>query len=146
MRNPHGPSTRAVPTGNRVRCVSGLPPYLRLVPDAGVAVALLTNGGRATALAAELVGRVLSELTPVTLPALPEPPADPPRIDAAAYAKRVEASGPSAFVEAIVYRQDEVPPGVLRGVRRTKGGAAIVGELPLAPTKGFAAPILRSVG
>jgi hypothetical protein len=67
-------------------------------------------------------------------------------IDAADYAKRVEASGPLAFVEAIVYRQDEVPPGVLRGVRRTKGGAAIVGELPLAPTKGFAAPILGSVG
>ena len=37
-------------------------------------------------------------------------------IDAAAYAKRVEASGPLAFVEAIVYRQDEVPHGVLSGV------------------------------
>jgi cell division protein FtsI/penicillin-binding protein 2 len=67
-------------------------------------------------------------------------------IDPAAYAERVEASGPLAFVEAIVYRQDEVPPGVLGGVRRTKGGAAIVGELPLAPTKDFAAPILGSVG
>ena len=31
-------------------------------------------------------------------------------VDAAAYAKRVEASGPLAFVEAIVFRQDEVPP------------------------------------
>ena len=67
-------------------------------------------------------------------------------IDAAAYAKRVEASGPLAFVEAIVYRQDEVPSGVLSGVRRIKGGAAIAAELPLAPTKGFAAPILGSVG
>ena len=67
-------------------------------------------------------------------------------IDAAAYAKRVEASGPLAFVEAIVYRQDEVPRGVLSGVRRIKGGAAIAAELPLAPTKGFAAPILGSVG
>jgi hypothetical protein len=67
-------------------------------------------------------------------------------LDPAEYAKRVEASGPLAFVEAIVYRQDEVPPGVLHGVRRIKGGAAIVGELPLGPTKGFAAPILGSVG
>ena len=67
-------------------------------------------------------------------------------IDAAAYAKRVEASGPLAFVEAIVYRQDEVPGGVLSGVRRIKGGAVIAAELPLAPTKGFAAPILGSVG
>jgi cell division protein FtsI/penicillin-binding protein 2 len=35
---------------------------------------------------------------------------------------------------------------VLTGVRRVKGGAVIAGELPLAPTKGFAAPILGSVG
>ena len=67
-------------------------------------------------------------------------------IDAAAYAKQVTAAGPLAFVEAIVYRQDEVPRGVLTGVRRVKGGAVIAGELPLAPTKGFAAPILGSVG
>jgi cell division protein FtsI/penicillin-binding protein 2 len=67
-------------------------------------------------------------------------------IDVASYAKRVEASGPLAFVEAIVYRQDEVPRGVLRGVRRIKGGAAIAGELPLGPTKGFATPILGTVG
>ena len=67
-------------------------------------------------------------------------------VDVAAYAKRVEASGPLAFVEAIVYRQDEVPRGVLSGVRQIKGGAVLAGELPLAPTKGFAAPILGSVG
>ncbi|MEO6509777.1 MAG: penicillin-binding transpeptidase domain-containing protein [Nocardioides sp.] len=67
-------------------------------------------------------------------------------IDPAAYAKRVQASGPLAFVEAIVFRQDEVPPGVLHGMRGIKGGAVIAGEIPLAPTKGFAAPILGSVG
>jgi cell division protein FtsI/penicillin-binding protein 2 len=67
-------------------------------------------------------------------------------IDVAAYAKRVEASGPLAFVEAIVYRQDEVPRGVLSGVRHIKGGAVLAGELPLAPTKGFASQILGSVG
>jgi CubicO group peptidase (beta-lactamase class C family) len=59
--------------------------YLRIVPEAGVAVALLTNGGRAAALYDDLVGHVLSELTAVTLPPLPEPPADPPRVDATAY-------------------------------------------------------------
>ncbi len=67
-------------------------------------------------------------------------------IDVASYAKRVEGSGPQAFIEAIVYRQDEVPRGVLAGVRRIKGGAAIAAEQPLAPTRGFAAPILGSVG
>ena len=35
---------------------------------------------------------------------------------------------------------------MLSGVRQVKGGAVIAGELPLAPTKGFAAPILGSVG
>jgi cell division protein FtsI/penicillin-binding protein 2 len=67
-------------------------------------------------------------------------------IDVATYAKRVKASGPLAFVEAIVYRQDEVPRGVLHAMRGIKGGAVIAAELPLAPTKGFAAPILGSVG
>src|SRR6202008_1643300 len=61
-------------------------------------------------------------------------------------AKLVAASGPLAFVEAIVFRQDEVPRGVLHGVRGIKGGAVIAGTRPLAPTKGFAAPILGSVG
>jgi CubicO group peptidase (beta-lactamase class C family) len=59
--------------------------YLRLVPDAGVAVALLTNGGNAAALYADLAGHVLGELTRVRLPPLPQPPADPPRVDATAY-------------------------------------------------------------
>jgi CubicO group peptidase (beta-lactamase class C family) len=59
--------------------------YLRLVPDAGVAVALLTNGGDAAALHDHLVGHVLGELTDVRLPTPPTPPADPPRIDAAPY-------------------------------------------------------------
>ena len=67
-------------------------------------------------------------------------------VDPASYAKQVTAAGPLAFVEAIVYRQDEVPRGVLSGVRKFKGGAVIAGELPLAPTKGFSAPILGSVG
>ncbi len=67
-------------------------------------------------------------------------------IDVASYAARVKASGPLAFVEAIVFRQDEVPRGVLGSMRRIKGGAVIAGEIPLAPTKGFAAPVLGSVG
>jgi cell division protein FtsI/penicillin-binding protein 2 len=67
-------------------------------------------------------------------------------VDAAAYAKRVEASGPLAFVEAIVFRQDEVPQAVLRGVSAIKGAATIASTLALGPTKGFAAPILGSVG
>ncbi|SFW85589.1 serine hydrolase domain-containing protein [Amycolatopsis australiensis] len=59
--------------------------FLRIVPQAGVAVALLTNGGDVVSLYREVAGHVLGALTDVTLPALPVPPANPPRIDAARY-------------------------------------------------------------
>jgi cell division protein FtsI/penicillin-binding protein 2 len=66
-------------------------------------------------------------------------------IDPAAYAKRVEAAGEQAFVEAIVYRRGEVPDA-LAGIDGIRGALALAAELPLAPTKEFAAPILGSVG
>jgi CubicO group peptidase (beta-lactamase class C family) len=59
--------------------------FLRMVPDAGVAVALLTNGGDAAALYADVVGHVLTELADVRLAEPPRPPADPQPVDAAAY-------------------------------------------------------------
>lgn len=67
-------------------------------------------------------------------------------VDGAPYVKAVEAAGDAAFVEAIVYRRDEVPPAVLSGYDRIPGGLAVAGELPLAPTREFAAPILGTVG
>jgi hypothetical protein len=67
-------------------------------------------------------------------------------IDAAAYVKQVKAAGPKAFIQAIVYRQDEVPPDVMRAYTGIKGVDAIAGTLPLAITKEFAAPILGTVG
>jgi CubicO group peptidase (beta-lactamase class C family) len=50
--------------------------YFRLVPDQRVAVALLTNGGDASALYDELVGHVLRESAGVELAARPVPPAE----------------------------------------------------------------------
>ena len=67
-------------------------------------------------------------------------------IDVASYVKQVKAAGPKAFVQAIVFRQDEVPPAVMQGYVHIKGVDAIAGELPLAITKEFAAPILGTVG
>jgi CubicO group peptidase (beta-lactamase class C family) len=59
--------------------------FLRLVPEAGVAVALLTNGGNADLVFREVVGHVLRELTGRELPDEPVPPSDPSRLDASRY-------------------------------------------------------------
>jgi cell division protein FtsI/penicillin-binding protein 2 len=67
-------------------------------------------------------------------------------IDPKEYAKRVGAAGPQAFVEAIVYRQEEVDPGLVRAVEGIAGARMIAGSLPLAPTREFAAPLLGRVG
>ncbi|WP_214401573.1 serine hydrolase domain-containing protein [Pseudonocardia lacus] len=56
--------------------------FLRMVPEAGLAVALLTNGGDAISLYRDVVGHALAALGGIALPALPAPPAQPPRIDA----------------------------------------------------------------
>ena len=67
-------------------------------------------------------------------------------IDGPAYAERVRAAGAKAFVEAITYRQDEVPPEVAQGHQALPGVLALPDEVPLAPTREFAAPILGTVG
>jgi len=67
-------------------------------------------------------------------------------IDVASYVKQVEAAGDEAFIEGIVYRRDDVPPQVAQGYHDIDGVLALAGELPLAPTREFAAPILGSVG
>lgn len=55
--------------------------FLRAVPDAGVAVALLTNSDRTGAFYREVYTELLAGLCDLALPAPLEPPADPPRID-----------------------------------------------------------------
>ena len=68
-------------------------------------------------------------------------------IDVAPYVKQVEAAGDKAFVEAIVYRSEEVPPAVAsRPTTTSPARSPLADELPLAPTREFAAPILGTVG
>lgn len=66
-------------------------------------------------------------------------------IDAKAYEKRLLAAGEKAFVEAIVLRPDDTT-AVDSELRGTTGALKIRDEIPLAPTKGFAGPLLGSVG
>ena len=67
-------------------------------------------------------------------------------IDAKAFADQARVAGPRAFVQAIVYRKQDAPAAVLDGLAAIKGGGAVSGEMPLAPTKEFAAAILGTVG
>jgi cell division protein FtsI/penicillin-binding protein 2 len=67
-------------------------------------------------------------------------------IDAGAFVKQVTAAGARAFVQAIVFRRDQVPGKVLSGISAIPGARAISDHLPLAPTKDFAAAILGTVG
>ena len=56
--------------------------FLRVVPETGIAVALLTNGGDVQPVFRAVFGHLLAELAGVKLPALPVPPADPLPVDA----------------------------------------------------------------
>lgn len=67
-------------------------------------------------------------------------------IDPAAYAQRVEAAGAKAFVEAITLRKEDVPLRLARGYDKIVGAVAIPDRVPLSPDRGFALPILGSVG
>jgi len=67
-------------------------------------------------------------------------------IDVAPYVKQVRAAGELAFVSAITFRADQVPPAVTALADGTRGVLLLEGELPLAPTREFAAPILGTVG
>jgi len=67
-------------------------------------------------------------------------------IDAPGFVKQVTAAGPKAFVQGIVYRRSETPPGLLASLGDIPGARAISDELPLAPTKDFASAILGAVG
>ena len=67
-------------------------------------------------------------------------------IDPKGYAKQVAAAGPQAFVEAIVYRQEDLTPDIAAGVEAIDGARLIAASLPLAPTREFAAPLLGRVG
>jgi len=76
--------------------------FLRMVPEAGVAVALLTNGGDVVSLYHDVVGHVLESLTDARLPGLPQPPADPQPVDAGRFVGTY-----SAEVFDLVVSQDE---------------------------------------
>jgi CubicO group peptidase (beta-lactamase class C family) len=73
--------------------------FLRVVPDAGVAIALLTNGGNPNALFRDVFGLLLAETAGVDLPEDPVPPETPLPVDASAYVGVYEREGASIRIE-----------------------------------------------
>ncbi len=67
-------------------------------------------------------------------------------VDPTAFRKQVEAAGDEAFVEAIVYRTEDVPKALVGAAEAIPGARLVSDQLPLAPTRDFAAPLLGSVG
>src|SRR4051812_14546558 len=67
--------------------------FLRIVPDAGVAIALLANGGHARDLFLDLYSEILGELAGMQMPARLEPPATPPALELARYAGDYKREG-----------------------------------------------------
>jgi cell division protein FtsI/penicillin-binding protein 2 len=66
-------------------------------------------------------------------------------VNAERFAERVESAGDKAFVEAITLREDDASD-VLPGIEEIAGARALPDEIPLAPTRTFARPILGTVG
>lgn len=122
--------------------------FLRMVPEAGVAVALLTNGGDVMSLYHELAGHVIEQLTDTRLPGLPTPPAEPERIDASRYVGTY-----SAEVMDLVVSQDAdgriwvdlIPKGVIAEMGEQPERSELVhfrGDslIPVQPDRGMHLP------
>ncbi|MBI5947039.1 MAG: beta-lactamase family protein [Chloroflexi bacterium] len=90
---------------------------VRVAPDDGVAVVLLTNGGNMPALARKLVGEAFEGLTGFTMPPLPEPPGGV-EVDRAAYvghyqklSAAVEVREEAETLTATVHQRRSLIPG-----------------------------------
>ncbi|WP_017595278.1 serine hydrolase domain-containing protein [Nocardiopsis potens] len=109
--------------------------YLRAVPEAGVAAALLTNGGAARRLSAGLFRELLAELAGVRTPEPFGPPARPPAIDPAPFV--------GAYLREGVTTRVAEHPGGLRLVYELTGGMAAFSapiEVELVPVARQTAP------
>ncbi|WP_248579422.1 penicillin-binding transpeptidase domain-containing protein [Nocardioides sp. InS609-2] len=68
------------------------------------------------------------------------------QVDPERFATSVVKAGPKAFVEAIALRTEDVDPAVSAGLEAIPGARAVPGTQQLGPTRGFAAPIVGTVG
>ncbi|HEY9562370.1 MAG TPA: NTF2-like N-terminal transpeptidase domain-containing protein, partial [Nocardioides sp.] len=67
-------------------------------------------------------------------------------IDEAGFVKRAEAAGDKAFVEALVMRAEDARTQLDASYEEIPGAVSLGSQMPLAPTRTFAAPLLGTVG
>ena len=79
--------------------------FLRVLPDAGLAVTLLTNGGNTRDLYQDLYGEIFGELAGIEVPGTLEPPAEAPSVDLTPHLGKYER----ASVQLDVYEGDDAP-------------------------------------
>jgi CubicO group peptidase (beta-lactamase class C family) len=115
--------------------------FLRVVPDAAVAVALLTNSDRTGAFSQEVFTQLLGELCGVAVPAPLEPPATPPQVDLHRHVGVYERVGMrmEATVRDSKLVLEVTPTGGLAELRRAFGmelvpltDTLLVGRPPIA--------------
>ncbi len=99
--------------------------FLRLVPEHGVAIALLTNGGKTIDLYQAIFRHVLRELTGVELPAMPQPAEQPERLDG----ERFAGVYVSSVAERVITQDEDgriwmelVPKGIMAEVSPESAG------------------------
>ena len=110
--------------------------FLRVLPERGIAVVLLTNGGEPYGLYQDVVGHVLRELAGVELRPLPVPPAEPEPVDATRYAGTYS----SRMADLVISQDDD---GRIWMEMRPKADALELGETPeRSELVGFAADTL----
>jgi CubicO group peptidase (beta-lactamase class C family) len=112
---------------------TGQSAFLRLLPDAGLAVVLLTNGGHARDLYQELYQEIFAELAGVHLPSPLTPPATPAEVDGQRHAGVYERFGhrlevlagdDGPVLRSTVFRQlPELPSDLVTEYRMAPVGA-----------------------
>jgi dipeptidyl aminopeptidase/acylaminoacyl peptidase/CubicO group peptidase (beta-lactamase class C family) len=86
--------------------------FLRVLPEAGLAVTLLTNGGHTRDLYGDLYREIFAELAGVNMPAPIEPPAVPVETDITPHLGRYERAG---VIMEILANPVEVSTGAIDG-------------------------------
>jgi CubicO group peptidase (beta-lactamase class C family) len=108
--------------------ICGQAAFLRLLPEAGLAVVLLTNGGDARRLREDLFREIFAELVGVRMPPPLVPPGEPVTVDTGRHTGRYERAG----ARLDVFERDSTP--VLK-VTTTGPFADVepIQELPMTP-------------